>query len=368
MIKNLDVFEQDQRKRILMITIWTGMLAAVILGIFDIQFKTWASVISSFGLALFCIACYFLNANGHYKTSALLFTLAVIIVISANLYDGDGIHDPGILAYPIFLLFGTLLLGKRALPFLALAVVVSVTLIVGLEIYKFIHPRIGPTTFGILIPMIVLLTAASAIIWAIVDVNEMNRDRARRSEAELRLNYDLTLEAWAKVMEYRDRETEGHSRRLGMLCTRLAKELSISDGEILQLQRGALLHDIGKLAIPDEILLKPGALDDTERKIVQKHPIYAKQMLSGIPFLQPSVAVAYSHHERWDGQGYPDGLKGEEIPLLARIFAIVDSWDALRSDRVYRPAWPAEEVIAYLNQNAGVIYDPDIVKAFLKII
>jgi HD-GYP domain-containing protein (c-di-GMP phosphodiesterase class II) len=141
--------------------------------------------------------------------------------------------------------------------------------------------------------------------------------------------------------------------------------LGVSEEEIVQLQRGALLHDIGKLAIPDEILLKPAALDEDEKRIIQKHPLYAKQMLSGIPFLQPSICVAYSHHERWDGQGYPDGLKGEEIPMLARIFAVVDTWDALRSKRIYRPAWSVEEAVAYLKQNAGIRYDPHIVEVFL---
>jgi len=169
-------------------------------------------------------------------------------------------------------------------------------------------------------------------------------------------------------MEYRDRETEGHSRRLVELSTRLARALGISGEEIVQLQRGALLHDIGKLAIPDDILLKPAALNENEKRVIQKHPVYAKQMLAGIPFLQPSISVAYSHHEHWDGGGYPEGLKGEQIPMLARIFTVVDTWDALSAERVYRPAWPAEEIVSYLKQNAGIIYDPHIVEVFLGIL
>ncbi len=241
-------------------------------------------------------------------------------------------------------------------------------LIVYLETNKLIHPEIGPTNFGILVPMVVLLLAAAIIIWVIVDTIEKNLMRARSSETDLRRNYDLTLEAWAKVMEYRDRETEGHSRRLVELSTRLARSLGIGEEQILQLRRGALMHDIGKLAVPDEILLKPEALTEAERKIIQKHPIYAREMLAGIPFLQPSVEVAYSHHEQWDGKGYPEGLIGEQIPLLARVFAVVDSWDALRSDRVYRKAWSVEEVITYLKQNAGTKYDPHIVEIFLGMI
>lgn len=147
--------------------------------------------------------------------------------------------------------------------------------------------------------------------------------------------------------------------------TRLAEALGMPAAEIVQLRRGALLHDIGKLAVPDDILLKPAGLDEDELKIMQKHPLYAKQMLAGIPFLEPAMAVAYSHHERWDGQGYPEGLKGEEIPLVARLFAVIDTWDALNSERVYRPAWSPEQAKAYLKENAGIQYDPHIVDVFL---
>ena len=131
---------------------------------------------------------------------------------------------------------------------------------------------------------------------------------------------------------------------------------------------GALMHDIGKLAIPDHILLKPSKLEDDEKEIIRKHPSLAKQMLSEIPFLQPAVVIAYSHHERWDGTGYPEGLKGEEIPLYARIFTVVDPWDALRSNRPYRSAWSKTDAITYLKENKGIIFDPDILDAFLQLI
>jgi HD-GYP domain-containing protein (c-di-GMP phosphodiesterase class II) len=368
MSTNLISFEQNQRRQTLNVIIWTTMVAAFTLGVFDITFRTWASVISLFSLALLCIPILFLNSKGNFTVSAVLLSAFVLIIISINLFDGDGVHDPGILAYPIFILVGTLIFGKRAAPIFAFAAVASLSMIVYLEFFKYIHPRIGSTTFDILIPTITLLLSSAAIIWVIVDNTEKDLKRVRESEVELRTNYDLTLEAWAKVMEYRDRETEGHSRRLAVLCTRLARALKVSEEEIVQLQRGALLHDIGKLAIPDEILLKPSSLDEDEKRIIEKHPVFAKQMLSGIPFLEPSICVAYSHHEYWNGQGYPDGLKGEEIPLLARIFAVVDAWDALRSERVYRPSWSVEDAVAYLKKNAGIIYDPHIIDAFLSLI
>jgi HD-GYP domain-containing protein (c-di-GMP phosphodiesterase class II) len=136
----------------------------------------------------------------------------------------------------------------------------------------------------------------------------------------------------------------------------------------VNLQRGAIVHDIGKLAIPDDILLKNNMLTEDEKKLIRRHPQYASQMLAGIPFLKPALEVAHSHHERWDGSGYPEALKQEQIPLLARVFAVVDTWDALNSERVYRPRWSEEESRKYIKENAGILYDPHIVEVFLSII
>jgi HD-GYP domain-containing protein (c-di-GMP phosphodiesterase class II) len=138
--------------------------------------------------------------------------------------------------------------------------------------------------------------------------------------------------------------------------------------ELAHVRRGALLHDIGKMAIPDHILFKPGELSPEEWDIIKQHPVWARDMLAGIPFLQPALSIPYCHHERWDGQGYPQGLKGEEIPLPARMFTVIDKFDALNSDRPYRAAWPREKSIAYLEENAGVIFDPEIVPVFLRLL
>ncbi|HLO16283.1 MAG TPA: HD-GYP domain-containing protein [Anaerolineales bacterium] len=368
MSDNLILYEKNQRVRTLSAIIWIVLITSLALGLFDIQFRTWDSVIGLLSLALVCVPLLWLNSKGRYALSALMLSIIVLMVIDINLYDGDGIRDSGILAYPIFIMVGVLFFGKRSAPYFSLAAIASLVGIVYLEIHGYIHPTIGATKYDILLPMVVLLAASSAFIWVVVGIMEKNLERIQESEAELRRNYDLTLEAWAKVLEYRDKETEGHSRRLVDLSTRLAKALGLSAEEITYLRRGALVHDIGKLAIPDEILLKPGALNDAERKMLQKHPVYAKQMLVQVSFLEPSIAVAYSHHERWDGLGYPEGLKGEEIPLSARIFAVVDQWDALTSDRPYRRAWAREDVITYLQENAGKIYDPEIINVFLTII
>jgi putative nucleotidyltransferase with HDIG domain len=362
------LFEKKQRVQTLAVVIWIILIASVALGLLNITFETWNSVFALFGLALICIPLLLLNAKGQYALSALILSVIVLMVINLNLYDGDGIRDSGLLAYPIFLMIGILFFGRRATPYFILATLASVIGIVYLEIHGSIHPTIGETKFDILLPIVILLLAVGGLTWVVVGNLEKNLERVKESEMELRKNYDLTLQAWAKILEYRDRETEGHSRRVVELSTRLAQAVGLGPEEIVHLRHGALLHDIGKLAIPDEILLKHGELNDAERKVVEQHPVYAKEMLAEVSFLKPCIDVAYSHHERWDGLGYPEGLKGNAIPLFARIFTVVDQWDALTSDRPYRKAWNREKVIAYLKENSGKIYDPKIVDVFLSII
>ena len=368
MTNHLTLYERNQRIQILSAIIWIVICSTFILGLLNVYYRSWESTVAIFTLTLVCFLLLRLNRQGQFNLAAMILSIVALMVITVNLYDGDGIRDSGLLAYPIFIMSGVLFFGRRATPYFSLAAIASLIGIVFLEIRGMVQPTIGPTHYDILLPIIVLLLATSAFIWVVVGNMEKNLERVKDSEREIRANYDLTLQAWAKVLEYRDRETEGHSRRLVELSTRLAEALGLGDEEIANLRRGALLHDIGKLAIPDEILLKPGTLNDEERKLLQQHPVFAKQMLSQISFLQPSLDVAYSHHERWDGLGYPEGLRGEAIPLSARIFAVVDQWDALRSDRPYRKAWTREAVIAYVKENAGKIYDPRVVDVFLGII
>jgi hypothetical protein len=368
MQRPLSPYELQQRKETMSILIWAVMAVAFLLGGWDIQFHTWDSVTGLFCLGLGCIPLVFLNQRGHYFLSATVLSVVALIVIFFNLFDGDGIYDSGMLAYPIFILVGTLIFGRRAAPFFALAAAGSVAGVVLLQMADIIHPTLGKLEINVLIPIFVLLLLAAVVIWVIVGNEARNLQRVKESEAELEKNYDQTLEAWAQVLEIRDRETEGHSRRLVDLSTRLGRALGLGEVEILQLRRGALLHDVGKLAIPDQILLKPGPLDDREKESIHKHPVYARNMLDGIKFLEPSVCVAYSHHEWWDGDGYPEGLKGEQIPLLARIFSVVDTWDALGSQRPYRPAWAREDIVKYIRENAGRIFDPRIVEVFLQLV
>jgi PAS domain S-box-containing protein/putative nucleotidyltransferase with HDIG domain len=188
----------------------------------------------------------------------------------------------------------------------------------------------------------------------------------QRSNLELTLAYDATIEGWSRALDLRDRETEGHTQRVTEATLRLAHRIGIPEEDLVHARRGCLLHDIGKMAIPDSILLKPGELTDAEREIIRQHPTIAFEMLSPVSFLRPTLDIPYCHHERWDGSGYPRGLKGEQIPLAARIFAVVDIWDALRSDRPYRSSWPDSQVRSYLASMEGRYFDPDILRTFME--
>ncbi len=198
--------------------------------------------------------------------------------------------------------------------------------------------------------------------------NSMLFNDLQTTNVDLTLAYDATIEGWARALELKDMETEGHSRRVVEMTMDLARRMEVSGERLAFIRRGALLHDIGKMGIPDSILQKPGKLSDEEWQIMKKHPVYAYDWLSRIQYLQPALDIPYAHHERWDGTGYPRGLKGEQIPLEARIFAIVDVWDALNSDRPYRKAWPREKALNHITEQSGKHFDPRVVEVFMEII
>jgi putative nucleotidyltransferase with HDIG domain len=190
----------------------------------------------------------------------------------------------------------------------------------------------------------------------------------QRSNSELGMAYDATIEGWSRALDLRDKETEGHTQRVTELTLKLARLLGLSEEDLVQVRWGALLHDIGKMGVPDGILLKPGPLTDDEWVAMKKHPGFAYEMLSPIHYLRKALDIPYCHHEKWDGSGYPRGLKGNQIPLAARIFAVVDVWDALRSDRPYRLGWPEEKVRQHILTLTGTHFDPQVVDAFMQLV
>jgi len=190
----------------------------------------------------------------------------------------------------------------------------------------------------------------------------------QKSNMELTLAYDATIEGWSRALDLRDKETEGHTQRVTELTLQLAQRTGLPENELIYIRWGALLHDIGKMGVPDQILLKPGPLTEREWEIMRKHPKYALEMLQSISFLNKAIEIPYCHHERWDGKGYPRGLKGEQIPFSARLFSIVDVWDALGSNRPYRQAWCQEEIVHHIRSLSGSHFDPNVVDAFMELI
>ena len=192
-------------------------------------------------------------------------------------------------------------------------------------------------------------------------------EHMQSTNTELVMAYDSTLTSWANALEMRALEPKDHTRRVDNLTTRLAQGMGLSGNDLVNAHRGAMLHDIGKMGLPDSILLKPGPLTEEEWELMRKHPQIAFEMLSPISYLRPALDIPYYHHEKWDGTGYPRGLKGENIPLAARIFAVVDVWDALTSDRLYRKAWSEAEALEYIREQAGHHFDPLVAKNFLEL-
>ena len=193
-------------------------------------------------------------------------------------------------------------------------------------------------------------------------------ENLQQSNSELAQAYDATIEGWSRALDLRDKETEGHTRRVTELTLKLAREFTLTEEELLHIRWGSLLHDIGKMGVPDHILLKSEPLTKEEQMTMQRHPQYAYNLLKPIAFLQSALDIPYFHHEKWDGTGYPNGLKGEEIPMAARLFAVVDVWDALTSDRPYRPGWSQEEALVYILEQSGKHFDPHVVALFFKVI
>jgi len=352
-----DEIERSQKSRFLHYTLLIIAFATILLGSQNLEHATHLDEVL-FIVSAASLICIPLNKLGYYYPVSAFLYLLLLSVITYSLIDGVGLKDAGMLAYPIFIIFTSFLFNSWVALISTALSIASIYLVYSLETRDLLNPP--PYSSDVqLIVISVLLTAAGFSILLVTR-------NWRRILDNLRQAYDSTLEGWAKALELRDEETEGHSKRVTALAIRVAKKVGVPQDQIPHIRRGALLHDIGKMGIPDEILLKPGSLTDEERRVVEEHPRQARQMLEGIPFLKKALDVPFYHHERWDGSGYPQKLSGTDIPLAARIFAVIDVWDALTSDRPYRPAWTREAAYEYIQENAGVLFDPQCVQAFFE--
>lgn len=318
-----------------------------------------AFILSAFALA--CLAGIVLNHFGRSVTAATLLCVGIFLAISLEAFYGAGLHDAAVVVFPILILCATFLFGNRW--GLWAATVASIAVVFGLWWAESVHivQTVYPATSARAISLAAIFLASAAVTRTVRSTWDDNMNGLVES-------YDNTLKGWALALEYRDGETAGHCQRVVGLSVRLAEALGCSDIEIETVKRGAYLHDIGKMGIPDEILKKPGPLTAEERQTIQEHPNIGLSLIGEIPFLEGAARIMYAHHECWDGSGYPRRLKAEEIPIGARIFCVVDHWDALCSDRPYRSGWSIDKVKAYIAEESGRIFDPKVAEAFLSVV
>jgi len=229
-------------------------------------------------------------------------------------------------------------------------------------------------TFPVNLVTSTVFLAGSMFVLLMINVTKITIKRIKEREMELReihkqLNqaYESTIEGWGLALELRDEETEGHTKRVTELTLRLSRQYGVPEEDLVHIRRGALLHDIGKIAVSDRILMKTDALSPEEKQEMRNHPEYARRMLANISYLREAMVIPYCHHERWDGSGYPQGLKGEDIPLAARLFAVADVWDALIYKRRYHKAWSQKRVCDHIKSRSGSHFDPKVVDCFMEL-
>jgi putative nucleotidyltransferase with HDIG domain len=340
------------------------MIIAVIYALYH---RVDGAVISLFSLSLLTIILGYLYRKGLYRLTGLILFLAVSGILTLNVSFGNAIFDEAMIAYPLIIVFSGLLFGKRSLIWVTAATIAQIGLVFFLAQVGVVKPFEGalPVRAEETITTCIILLTTGLILWVVINIIENTVNQIQKSENELEITYDLTLKAWAKALELRHREIPGHSQRVTSTAVELAKHLGYDPLQVKNIYHGALLHDVGKMGIPEQILLKPGRLNKREWEFVRAHPLLAAEILKDIPYLEGALEIVRYHHERYDGQGYPYQLKGEQIPEAAQLFSIIDSWDILSSDRPYSPALDQIEVIRFLKGESGKSFHPDLLDEFL---
>jgi len=336
-------------------------------------------------MILFLVVSRVFVSYGYAKiVSGTLITVAWLFIQYILLFFENGLRAPAYTAALLFLIVYVGLIHRRRSVFIitALSLITSASVwILEMRGVYLSEPHMPEATWTLIAQVIFFPAVAYMVARTLYHQRlsvelymEENKARLRSEEQvrsinrELQLAYESTLEGWARALEMHNKETVGHSRRVTELAMRLGRQLNLGPEQIQQIRFGALLHDIGKMGIPNSILNKPGPLSTEERSLIEMHPTYAFELLKGIEYLKQAIAIPHYHHENWDGSGYPHGLAAESIPLSARIFAIVDNWDALTSERPYRKAWSHEDTLAYLREQTGLKFDPNLIPDFLTIL
>ncbi len=296
-------------------------------------------------------AVFAINYQGYPRTAGYVFLISLVVAVSMNIAVGG--VEPVYLLYSIPVAAASFVIAPTFTFFIAALCGVSSAMMILMS---------GSSLQDLVLPFSALFLLA-VICWLASARVERALGAAEKQNLEISFAYDRALTSWSRMIELANREPEGHTQRVTDLALAIGRQMGLAEKDLGDLRRGALLHDIGKMNIPVQILRKTGALDEKEAAMIQRHPVYAYEMLGDIPFLKPAVDVVLYHHENWDGKGYPSGLKGENIPLLARVFTVADNWDALSTDRSYRLGWPKSQIKAYLLAEVGRRFDPMVVEA-----
>lgn len=323
-----------------------------------------------FGAAFLSASLWLVNRAGYRHAAGISFIVLMISLATFFSIREDGYYNVPTVVYPIIIIFAGMLFGKRSIPYLTGLIVLIFLSFWYLEKIDVIQPFGGTVEYwiGDLVTVLALLVATSLILWLLLTLIETNVSRIIQSENTLQSIFDSTLTSWAAALELRGYEPSGHSDRIVKLVTRFGDHLGLDASDKADLYYGALLHDIGKMGIAESVLLKRGALDDEELSQVRDHSRLGRDILEDIPELSRAAEVVMFHHEQVDGSGYPSGLSDDEIPLTAKIFIIIDNWDSLTNDQVYRKAWPKEKVIQYLFKDSGSKFDEELINEFINMV
>ena len=374
-IKNFGIYKQSpafeirQRQQNLNLIVWVVIFTSIAMASVNFLFGDVSAGLVLLSLAPICAIVILLNKLGYFNTAAILLCVLMLFILDYDIYAVGGlIFDLAPIAFPVIIIVCALLFDKKGIFVYSIACIISVIVLGEMSMHGFLQHNVPDTDIYDILTAVILIVATGLLLLVIIENAEENLARIQADEHNLRVSYELTLEGLVKAIELRDLDTEQHSQRVVSMSVRLASYLGLNAEELLIIKRGALLHDIGKIAVPDNILRKPGPLTEEEWAIMRQHPVKAREILSTIPFLANALDIPYSHHENWDGTGYPSGLRGKEIPLFARIFSIVDQWEALTSNRSYHKGWSREQTLSYIQANTGKLFDPEIVDAFFKLI
>jgi putative nucleotidyltransferase with HDIG domain len=353
---------------------WLVMISftgSLLIGIAFLAANGWQETSASlFLMGFLSLSLFIVERWGYPQIAALFLYLLVSSILSFNVSIGHGIFDEAMLVFPLLIVFSGLIFGKRSVVLVTGITLAQFSLVYSLSVTGQVQPFEGAVnmSFEDMVTTLIILLATGFLIWVVIDIIENAVLRISRSEQEVEEAYDQTLMAWARALELRNREEPGHSARVSSLTVLFAEEIGLSEEQVRGAWQGALLHDIGKMGVPESILLKAEAFSPAEQEIIKEHPRMGCQLFEDVTYLKGAMNIIAHHHERYDGQGFPGHLSGDDVPYEAQLFSIVDCWDMLRTERPCREAFSNQEALNFIKEQSGKKFHPELVAKFLDLV